>query len=473
MRYFGRKKELELLDERYVTDRFEFGYLYGQRRIGKTSLLEMFKENKKALMFYATDSDDLDIREDFSKFFYKQAKINYQGSFSSWYSFFEAISDYFKDDYGLFVIDEYPNVILTRDGKRKKTDFLSALQRAIDNLFKHQKFTLILTGSNVSFLETEINDSKAPLYQRNTFSLLLKKFEWNEALEFLSDIDDNFEKAKILALTNTFPYYLSLINQKKSFEENLDDLFYKETATFTDDPSKIITTNVVTSGLYASIIKNISNGNNTLKDLCDALNTESSKMAKYLKELTSDNVIKKRANFNSNRNSKYEICDPMLSFYYRFIRENSELIKMGYGRIIKEEQNIQINDFINHAFEFECLTYLEYLNKNGKLNNFYIDFENCNIENSELKRSIELDIVASRKDNLLVAECKFSKNKRTLSDVNDIYDDLSIGVFKHYTKREIYLFGASGFDDNLLKHEDKNLKLIDLITMFQNNSKQI
>ena len=301
--------------------------------------------------------------------------------------------------------------------------------------------------------------------------MLLKKFEWNEALEFLSGINDNFDKAKILALTNTFPYYLSLINQKKNFEENLDDLFYKETATFTDDPSKIITSNVVTSGLYASIIKNISNGNNTLSSLCEVLNTDTSKMTKYLKELISDNIIKKRANFNSNRNSKYEICDPMLSFYYRFIRENSELIKTGYGNIIRQEQRIQINDFINHAFEYECLTYLEYLNKNGKLNTFYTDFGNCNIENSELKRSIELDIVASRKNFLLVAECKFSKNKRTISDVNDMYDDLSINVFKHYTNKELYLFGTSGFDENLLSDNDSNLKLVDLNVMFDEKSK--
>ena len=465
MRYLGRTRELKLLEERYSNNRFEFGYLYGQRRIGKTSLLEMFKDNKKSLMFYSTDSDDIDIRDDFSNFFYKQSGLNYQGSFKSWYSFFEAISDYFKDDFGLFVIDEYPNIILTRDGKRKKTDFLSALQRAIDNMFKHQKFTLILTGSNVSFLETEINDSKAPLYQRNTFSLLLQKFEWNEALEFLDGIEDVFEKAKILALTNTFPYYLSLIDQKKSFEQNLDDLFYKETSTFTDDPSKIITSNVVTSGLYASIIKNISNGKNTLNSLCEALKTDTSKMTKYLKELLSDNIIKRRANFNSNRNSKYEICDPMLSFYYRFIRENSELIKTGYGNIIKKEQIIQINDFINHAFEYECLSYLEYLNKNGKLNTFYTEFGNCNIDNSELGRSIELDIVASRKEYLLVAECKFSKNKRTISDVTDIYEDLSINIFKHYTKKELYLFGASGFDEKLLDNDDDNLKLIDLSKM--------
>lgn len=467
MNYIGRKKELKLLENIYSSDRFEFGYLYGQRRIGKTTLLEMFKKNKNALMFYATDSEDIDIRDDFSRTFYKNAKLNYQGNFSSWYSFFEAISDYFGNNYGLFVIDEFPNIVLTRDGKRKKTDFLSALQRAIDTLFKNGKLTLILTGSNVSFLEKEINDSKAPLYQRNTFSLLLKKFEWDEAVEFLSNVEDDFEKAKILALTNTFPYYLSLINQNKSFEDNIDSLFYKETATFTDDPSKIITSNVVTSGLYASIIKNISNGNNTLSMLCDVLKTDTSKMTKYLKELINDNIIKKRANFNSNRNAKYEICDPMLSFYYRFIRENSELIKTGYGNLIKMEQNAQIKDFVDRAFEYECLTYLEYLNKSGKLNAFYHEFGNCNIENSELGRSIELDIVSSCNKNLLVAECKFSKNKRQASDYYDMKEDLSINTFKSFPHHELYLFGASGFSDELNNIKDTNLNLIDLKKMFK------
>lgn len=111
-------------------------------------------------------------------------------------TFFKAVDDYFKNEKGVMIIDEYPNIVLTKDGKRKNTDFQSSLQKAIDLLFKNRKFTLILTGSNVSFIEKEIGDYFTPLYQRNTFSLLIKKFEFNEALEALSSIKDNFLKAK-------------------------------------------------------------------------------------------------------------------------------------------------------------------------------------------------------------------------------------------------------------------------------------
>ena len=55
---FGRKNELGLLEKRYESPHFEFGYVYGQRRIGKTALMQMFSKGKKSLLFYATESSD-------------------------------------------------------------------------------------------------------------------------------------------------------------------------------------------------------------------------------------------------------------------------------------------------------------------------------------------------------------------------------------------------------------------------------
>ena len=45
------EKELQILDNRYNGDRFEFGYLYGQRRTGKTLLLDDFSKNKNQSMY--------------------------------------------------------------------------------------------------------------------------------------------------------------------------------------------------------------------------------------------------------------------------------------------------------------------------------------------------------------------------------------------------------------------------------------
>lgn len=66
MEFIGRKRELRELEERYQSGRFEMGVIYGARRIGKTSLLKKFSEDKPSLYFQARESSELDNRAAFS-----------------------------------------------------------------------------------------------------------------------------------------------------------------------------------------------------------------------------------------------------------------------------------------------------------------------------------------------------------------------------------------------------------------------
>lgn len=156
----------------------------------------------------------------------------------------------------------------------------------------------------------------------------------------------------------------------------------------------------------------------------------------------------------------------MLAFYYRFIRENTNNIQTGFGLQIKERQNVAIKEFIEHYFEKLCITYLEYLSKNNKLDGLFFNFENYKVENSILNRSIELDIVSQDEDYLLVGEVKFSKNKRSYRDYKNMIEDTSVLPFNTFKHIDYYLFGANGFNDDLLSINDSNLHLIDLEKMF-------
>lgn len=44
---------------------------------------------------------------------------------------------------------------------------------------------LILSGSNLSFMENELNDKKSPLYKRATLKMKLRKLPFEEAALFL------------------------------------------------------------------------------------------------------------------------------------------------------------------------------------------------------------------------------------------------------------------------------------------------
>lgn len=211
------------------------------------------------------------------------ASSNYYGQFDSWYNFFVAIDKFFGDEKGVMFIDEYTKIIVANDGKKRKTDFQSSLQKAIDLLFNKRKFTLILVSSNVFFGEKEIGNYNTPLYQKNTFSLMVKKFEFNEALIALDGIKDDWTKALFLCLMNTFPYYLSPIDSDKSFENNLDHLFYNIDAVFVDNPTKMITSSKLNSWFYSSILTAIANGYDTIKEICTYLNADTNDVYNYIK----------------------------------------------------------------------------------------------------------------------------------------------------------------------------------------------
>ena len=108
--FYGREEELQILEKRFNSDNFEFGFVYGQRRIGKTSLLDEFSKKHKTIMFFISDSDDVSIRRDLSNQLYRflgQSGLSY---FENWESFFIGLKNAFNNEKIMIVFDEYPKV---------------------------------------------------------------------------------------------------------------------------------------------------------------------------------------------------------------------------------------------------------------------------------------------------------------------------------------------------------------------------
>ncbi len=313
--FYGREEELQILEKRFNSGKFEFGFIYGQRRIGKTSLLDEFGKKHKTIMFFIPDSDDVSIRRDLSNQLFSFLGKSSLAAFENWESFFLAIKEAFVNEKVMIVFDEYPNVIVGHDGKRKKTDFDEKLQNAIDHVFKETELSMVIMGSNVSFMKNIIEDKTDPLYKRHTFSLLISKLKWSDALKFVSkmSIDDQI---KALSLTDTYPYYLSYIDQELSFEENLNAFFFNRDSLITINPTFTISTNMSVSGFYVGIMRCLSQKINVIKDICDLLNAESGKVSIYLDELIKAGLVTKSTYFNSKRNTYYEINDRMTSFFF-------------------------------------------------------------------------------------------------------------------------------------------------------------
>ncbi|HRR36703.1 MAG TPA: ATP-binding protein, partial [Clostridia bacterium] len=53
--FIGREKELSTLNQKIDSDKFEFGIVYGRRRIGKTELLKKVVVKHKAIYYVANE----------------------------------------------------------------------------------------------------------------------------------------------------------------------------------------------------------------------------------------------------------------------------------------------------------------------------------------------------------------------------------------------------------------------------------
>ena len=65
--FFGRKKELEVLENLYKTNKFQMPVIYGRRRIGKTALIKEFVKNKEVIFYTAIEKSKMQNIDSFGK----------------------------------------------------------------------------------------------------------------------------------------------------------------------------------------------------------------------------------------------------------------------------------------------------------------------------------------------------------------------------------------------------------------------
>ena len=459
--FYGRKKELLKLEKEYLKQN-SFCTIYGTRRIGKTSLINEFIKNKKHIMFQAKEISNNDNLKSFSFKILESFNRTDEYIYSSWEKAFDAAISFFNNEKGVIVIDEYPYLIKSNNG------ISSIIQDIYDNKIKNSNIMLILSGSNLSFMEKELNDKQSPLYKRITLKMKLNKMPFNEASLFLNNYS-NEDKIKFLCIFGTYPFYLSKIDNNLSFEDNIKELLFNENSILLDVPKLILSNSSREESFYNSILMNLSSKKRGLTELAKTMNEEVTKVNKYIKILLDCEIVSKNEMFNSSRIVYYYIEDPLLRFYYRFLLNNIEKIEAGYGNILYERLKNEIDYFISYSFEDISISYMEYLSSIGKLNGIFYPIKNLIIEKSELNRSIEIDGIAKDNDFLLVIECKYTNKKRNIYDYEKMKENTSIKMFSNIKKNDYYIISKVGFEENLIKLKDSNLHLISIDDMFNFN----
>ena len=444
----GRQNELGVLNDLYHSGRFEYLVMYGRRRVGKTTLLQEFAKGKEAVFFPAREKNDALNLHDFSQL----VQIKYDGafiaSFEGWKDAFEYI-DRKTTQRTLIIIDEFPFIA------EENPSVKSILQHAIDHLWKNNRnIFLILCGSSVSFMETDIMGSKSPLHDRQTSSMEVTPFDYYDSSLFYPKYS-NEQKLTAYGILGGVPRYLEAFDDSLSIERNIADKIIKKGSYLNEEPSNLLKAELREPNVYNSILSAIATGRNRVQEMADYLHEENTKVSKYLTTLQTMRLVEKVVPCGEGANSRkgiYRLTDNFFRFWFRYEFTNNAYYEMLGAKVASKEITDGLSDYMGEAFEGICKEYFVRRAKKGDLPFVPYKMGKWWGNNPYIKEQDDVDLLMLDKTGKkgIFVECKYTNSKMPHNE----YDDLKNAMlaFPDLEEKYMYFVSKSGYEASVIRH---------------------
>ena len=445
MKFVNRVKEMELLQEEYEKPMSTFSVIYGRRRTGKTTLIREFLKNKNALYFFAdTQSETLQIKrmqehiaETFNDNFIKNIHIN------SWDTLFEYLVSKLKSsEKFILVLDEFQYLVTANK------EFSSIFQRVYDTLLKEKNIMIILCGSIIGMMYSQVLSYTSPLYGRRTSQINLKQINFKYYSDFFEQGVPVENLIEYYSITGGIPKYIEVIDTKLPILECIKREFLDKDKFLYQEARFLLQEEVNEVSTYFSILQTIASGEHKLSGITKRMEVSSHSITAFLKKLIDLDKIEKRVpitedNPEKSKKGLYYIKDNYLKFWFKFIFPYHSYLEINKIDYVMEQ--IQ-SRFILHVSEtFEELSQEILLTK-------FSDFPIKKV-GRWWDNETEIDLVAVGENAILYGECKWSIKRVGLSVLESLKQKAQRVSKKHENVQEYFaLFSKSGFSPELIEY---------------------
>jgi len=447
--FIDRKIELDLLDQRYRSNQAELFVLYGRRRVGKTELLRAFCADKPHIFFIATLSSDLEQLATFSQQVYgfTHADVPSGFTFPSWEAALRALTELPMHPKPIIVLDEFTYLI---SGNKA---IPSILQKVWDETLKNSQIMLVLCGSYLGIMETEVLGYQAPLYGRRTASTLLRPMDLASSGLFFPDYSAE-EKFITWAVVGGMPHYLRTFQGGQDVLSNIrSHILDAQNGTLFNEPRLLLMEELREPRNYFSILRAIAQGRTRLSEIAQGARTgDVTTVARYLDILQQMKLITRRVPATETQPEKskkgiYQIDDHFLRFWFRYVHPNQSSLDLGLAdAILQQRIKPDLDHFVATAFEEAAITFTSHLAQAGEL-----DFFPERI-GGWWNRDTEIDVLAINLSEkiALVGECKWAVHPIGTSVLDDLKQKVEVLMKDHDIKKvQFALFSRIGFTSEL------------------------
>lgn len=458
-KFIDRIDELETLEREYDRDDAAFVVIYGRRRVGKTTLINHFCEGKKSIYFLATEENESENRNSFKNLVSDNFgnELLASASLTNWEPIFKVIAEESKQERLILVIDEFQYLC------KANPAFSSIMQKIWDETLQKENVMLILCGSLINMMTSQVLNYDSPLYGRRTAQIKLKQIDFSYYHEFDEklSLDDQILQ---YAVTGGVPKYINLFTKKKNIYTAIKDNILSTGSFLYAEPEFLLQKEVSEIGSYFSVLKTIAAGNHKLSKIATSLGVPQSNLTTYLKNLIDLDIVEREIPITEENPEKskmglYMIKDNFISFWFKFVYPNKSLIESGQMKYVEDKIRMNfIDNHVSYVFEDICRTKVWDLLSEG------ISFNR--VGRWWGAKDVEIDIVAydSVGTDMIFGECKYSKNKKGLSVLESLQSKAKSVNWKKNSRNEYFIiYSKNGFTDDLIKYskEHKNIFLKD------------
>ena len=453
MTFYDRAEELDALNSSFESPGHDFYVVYGRRRVGKTELLKEFCADQPHIYFLAAQEAEARQRE---KFIEKIADDfdDRVPRIDGWDDAFDYLGEKLASEQRVVVIDEFPYLVA------ENNSLLSYLQAFVDEHLKETDSMLVVCGSSVSTMESDVLGHESPLYGRRTGQIDLQPFAFRDARDAITyGLEDAIRS---FAVTGGTPMYLTLFDYNQSLSENIQRQILSPSAVLYNEPEFLLRTELRNPARYMSILEAIALGHTTPNEISGATGIDSGPLSKYLQTLRRlrlvDREVPVTASAKQSKRSRYRVADEFLRFWFRFVEPNRSSIEEAPGIVYEGTIEPELPDHVATTFEDICKEAVWEAIRRGELGPY-----------ADVGRwwygEDEIDIVglAPDADRLLLAECKWTTDPvghGLVAQLREKAERVRWGTDAR--DNEFALFSKSGFVDDLADDVDDNWSLYNL-----------
>lgn len=437
MEFVNREYELGVLNSAYEEKASQFIVLYGKRRVGKTTLVKKFARNLPHIYFLAdkaTEKDQLLAISERIGLLYGDEFLLSRG-FGSWHEVFRYLKTKGRV---VVIIDEFPYLI------EANRAIPSIFQKGWDEELKDSGVYLVLLGSSIGMMETEVLGYKSPLFGRRTGQLLVSPLDFRHARKFFPNKSDD-EFMYMYAMLGGTPAYLLKFDPDADLWTNLRNRILTPEAYLFSEPEFILREELREPRNYFAILRAISLGKTRSSEIINETGFEKNIVGKYLSVLVELKIIQREVpvtetSFEKSKKGIYVIDDNFFRFWFNFIFPNKSFIEeRELDYLVDQKIKPRLDQFTSLTFETVCRSYT----KQGELGGLKF-----NKVGRWWSKDAEIDIVGLNDDDnaILFAEVKWSSNPVGIDILADLKQKATFVEWgKNGRVEHFALFSRSGY----------------------------